>query len=114
MKARELLSVCLVLFAALLVWPVLSIANSPRLVAGVPALVLYLFNDWGRRIPFIISLLLVAIAVYIRLSLRETPIFQEIKARGRTTTNPWREAFLSKNFRYVVIASVVVLGQGCV
>jgi MFS family permease len=72
------------------------------------------FNDWGWRIPFIISLLLVAMAIYIRLSLGETPIFQEIKSRGRTATNPWREAFLSRNFKYVVIASVVVLGQGCV
>jgi MFS family permease len=72
------------------------------------------FNDWGWRIPFIISLLLVAIAVYIRLSLQETPIFQDIKARGQTATNPWREAFLSKNIKYVLIASVVVLGQGCV
>jgi len=72
------------------------------------------FNDWGWRLPFIISLLLVAIAIYIRLSLQETPIFQEIKAKGRTATNPWREAFLSRNIRYVLIASVVVLGQGCV
>ena len=72
------------------------------------------FNDWGWRVPFIISLLLVAIAIWIRLSLGETPIFQDIKARGRTATNPWREAFMSSNFKYVVIASVVVLGQGCV
>jgi len=72
------------------------------------------FNEWGWRIPFIISLLLVAIAIYIRLSLQETPIFQEIKARGRTAANPWREAFLGKNLKYVLIASVVVLGQGCV
>src|SRR5437899_2455224 len=71
-------------------------------------------NAWGWRLPFIISLLLVAIAIYIRLSLQETPIFQEIKAKGQTTTNPWREAFLSSNFRYVLIASVVVLGEGCV
>src|SRR5438105_4682206 len=68
----------------------------------------------GWRIPFIISLLLVMIAVYIRLSLQETPIFQEIKAKGRTATNPWREAFLSSNIKYVGIASIVVLGQGCV
>src|SRR5437667_430280 len=72
------------------------------------------FTEWGWRIPFIISLLLVAIAIYIRLSLGETPIFQDIKARGRTATNPWREAFMSSNFKYWVIASVVVLGQGCV
>ncbi len=72
------------------------------------------FSDWGWRIPFIISLLLVAIAIYIRLSLQETPIFKDIKAKGQTASNPWREAFLSKNIKYVVIASVVVLGQGCV
>src|SRR6267143_993328 len=72
------------------------------------------FAEWGWRIPFIISLLLVAIAIYIRLSLQETPIFQEIKAKGQTATNPWREAFLSRNIRYVLIASIVVLGQGCV
>src|ERR687888_1025696 len=72
------------------------------------------FNEWGWRIPFIISLLLVAIAIWIRLSLGETPIFQDIKARGRTATNPWREAFMSRNIKYVLIASVVVLGQGCV
>src|SRR5207247_231196 len=68
----------------------------------------------GLAAPFIISLLLVGIAIWIRLSLGETPIFQEIKAKGRTATNPWREAFMSRNFKYVVIASVVVLGQGCV
>jgi len=72
------------------------------------------FNAWGWRVPFIISLLLVAIAIYIRLSLQETPIFKEIKAKGRTVRNPWREAFLSRNVKYVLIASVVVLGQGCV
>jgi MFS family permease len=72
------------------------------------------FNEWGWRIPFIISLLLVAIAIYIRLSLQETPIFKEIKAKGQLVRNPWREAFLSSNIKYILIASVVVLGQGCV
>jgi len=72
------------------------------------------FADWGWRVPFLISLLLVAIAIYIRLTLAETPVFQDIKAKGQTTTNPWREAFMSKNIKYIVIASIVVLGQGCV
>src|SRR5881227_992504 len=72
------------------------------------------FSAWGWRIPFVLSLLMVAIAIYIRLRLQETPIFQAIKARGQTATNPWREAFLSQNFKYVVIASVVVLGEGVV
>src|SRR6184192_2486630 len=72
------------------------------------------FNAWGWRIPFLLSLLMVAIAIYIRLQLAETPIFQAIKAKGQTATNPWREAFLSENIRYVLIASVVVIGEGVV
>ena len=47
MKPKELLPACFVLFTALLVWPLLSIPNRPVLVAGVPALVLYLFVVWG-------------------------------------------------------------------
>jgi len=72
------------------------------------------FNAWGWRIPFLLSLLMVAIAIYIRLQLQETPIFQAIKARGQTATNPWREAFWSQNVKYVLIASVVVIGEGVV
>src|SRR5205823_189411 len=44
----------------------------------------------------------------------ETPIFEEIKAKGLMTKNPWKEAFVSANFKYVVIASIVVIGQGVV
>ena len=74
------------------------------------------FNEpWGAwRIPFLVSFLLVAIAIYIRLQLGETPIFQEIKAKGLMTRNPWKEAFLSANFKFVVIASIVVIGEGVV
>src|ERR1051325_8688695 len=72
------------------------------------------FNAWGWRIPFLLSLLMVAIAIYIRLQLAEPPIFQAIKAKGQTATNPWREAFLSENLKYVLIASVVVIGEGVV
>ena len=72
------------------------------------------FGEWGWRVPFLISLLLVAIAIYIRLSLAETPVFLDMKAKGQATTNPWREAFLSKNFKYIVVATIVVLRQGCV
>ena len=95
--------------------PTLGIVVSLAVIIGTrTALGTEQFNDWGWRIPFIISLLLVMIAVYIRLSLQETPIFQDIKARGQTATNPWRQAFLSSNIKYVGIATIVVLGQGCV
>src|SRR5438094_1696843 len=72
------------------------------------------FSRWGWRIPFLLSLVMVAIAIYIRLQLQETPIFQAIKAKGQTAVNPWREAFLSSNLKYVLIASIVVIGEGCV
>ncbi|WP_026613874.1 MFS transporter [Ensifer aridi] len=72
------------------------------------------FDAWAWRVPFLVSFLLVAIAIYIRLQLQETPIFQEIKARGQMTRNPWREAFLSSNIKYVGIATIVLIGQGVV
>ncbi len=72
------------------------------------------FDDWAWRIPFLVSFLLVAIAIYIRLQLQETPIFEEIKAKGEMTKNPWKEAFLSKNIKYILIAIVVLIGQGVV
>jgi len=56
----------------------------------------------------------VAVAIYIRLQLQETPIFTEIKARGQMTGNPWREAFLSANIKYAGIATLVLIGQGVV
>jgi MFS family permease len=60
------------------------------------------------------SFLLVFIAVYIRTHFQESPIFEEIKAEGRMTKNPWKEAFLSANIKFVLIATIVVLGQGVV
>jgi MFS family permease len=72
------------------------------------------FNDWAWRIPFLFSFLLVFIAVYIRTHFQESPIFEEIKAKAGMTKNPWKEAFLSSNIKLVLIATVVVLGQGVV
>ena len=72
------------------------------------------FQAWAWRVPFLVSFLLVAIAIYIRLQLQETPIFEEIKAKGQMTRNPWKEAFLGPNLKYVLIATIVVLGQGVV
>ena len=72
------------------------------------------FESWAWRVPFLVSFLLVAIAIYIRLQLQETPIFEEIKAKGAMTKNPWKEAFLSSNIKYVLIATIVLIGQGVV
>jgi MFS family permease len=72
------------------------------------------FDEWAWRVPFLVSFLLVAIAIYIRLQLQETPIFAEIKAKGQMTKNPWKEAFLSSNIKYIGIATIVLIGQGVV
>src|SRR5207253_10083031 len=74
------------------------------------------FNaDWGAwRIPFLFSFVLTVIAGYMRRHFQESPIFQEIKAKQGMTKNPWKEAFLSANMKLVLIASIVVLGEGVV
>jgi MFS family permease len=72
------------------------------------------FNAWAWRLPFLFSFVLVFIALYMRANFQESPIYAEIKAKGATATNPWREAFLSANMKYVLIATIVVLGQGVV
>ena len=80
--------------------PTLGIIVSMAVIVGTRA---YFgsdeFNAWGWRIPFLVSFILVAIAIYIRLQLRETPIFEEIRAKGLTSRNPWKEAFGSANIR---------------
>jgi MFS family permease len=72
------------------------------------------FNAWAWRIPFLFSFLLVLIAIYIRVNFQESPIFEELKAKQGMTKNPWKGAFLSSNIKFVLIATVVVLGQGVV
>src|SRR4249920_1051673 len=73
------------------------------------------FNAWAWRIPFLFSFLLVFVAIYIRVNFQESPIYAEIKAKGLTSKNPWSEAFLNPaNLKYVVIATIVVLGEGVV
>jgi len=56
MKAAELVVACFLLFGACLVWPLLSIANRPVFVAGVPAAVLYLFAVWVAMVVVLIAL----------------------------------------------------------
>jgi len=51
------------------------------------------FDSWGWRIPFLVSSLLLAISVYIRLQLNESPLFQQMKAEGKQSKAPLTEAF---------------------
>ena len=74
------------------------------------------FADWGWRIPFLVSIALLAVSVWIRLSLAETPAFQRMKARGRTSRAPVREAFGQwKNLRLALLALLgLTAGQAVV
>jgi len=63
------------------------------------------FAVWGWRVPFIVSLLLLAVSLYIRLKLRESPVFMAMKASGNTSVNPLRETFgSSANIRALFVA----------
>ena len=55
MKAREFLGACFLFFGALLLWPLLTIANRPALIVGVPALVLYLFAIWAAIVAVLVA-----------------------------------------------------------
>ncbi len=93
--------------------PTLGIVVSLGVIIGMRAsiLVTMMFNAWAWRVPFLVSFLLVAIAIWIRLQLQETPIFAEIKAKGQMMKNPWKEAFGRANIKYVLIATVVLIGK---
>lgn len=74
------------------------------------------FNDWGWRIPFLLSALLVGVSVYIRLKMQESPLFLKIKKEGKISSNPIRESFgKSENLFLVLIALFgAAAGQGVV
>ena len=55
------------------------------------------FEEWGWRIPFLLSAILLGISVWIRLQLNESPLFQQMKAEGKASKAPISESFFSKN-----------------
>ncbi|WP_119965187.1 MFS transporter [Simplicispira lacusdiani] len=74
------------------------------------------FGDWGWRIPFLVSILLLGISVWIRLSLSESPAFQKMKAEGKTSKAPLSESFGQwKNLKIVILALIgLTAGQAVV
>ncbi|HZQ62292.1 MAG TPA: MFS transporter [Casimicrobiaceae bacterium] len=74
------------------------------------------FADWGWRIPFLVSLILLIFSVYIRLKLNESPVFQRMKAEGRGSKAPLRDSFARyPNNKYVLLALLgATAGQGVV
>lgn len=74
------------------------------------------FGEWGWRIPFLISLGLLVISIWIRLKLDESPAFRQLQLEGQTSRAPLSEAFLRwKNLRIVlVVLAGLLMGQGVV
>src|SRR5436305_1697076 len=63
------------------------------------------FEAWGWRIPFLLSIILLGISVYIRLRLNESPLFQQMKAEGKGSKAPLTESFADpRNLKIVVLA----------
>ena len=74
------------------------------------------FSSWGWRIPFLLSIVLLAISVYIRLRLEESPVFQKMKAEGKGSASPLRDSFLRwPNAKWVWLSLFgATAGQGVV
>jgi len=74
------------------------------------------FKAWGWRVPFLLSLLLVVISLYIRVSLAESPLFQSLKASGNSSLAPLSESFGNwKNVRIVLLVLFgATAGQGII
>src|SRR6202166_995921 len=74
------------------------------------------FKSWGWRIPFLLSVILLGISIYIRLKLQESPLFTEMKAQGKGSKAPLRDSFITMpNAKYVFLALFgATAGQGVV
>ncbi len=74
------------------------------------------FADWGWRIPFLVSILLLGVSVYIRLSMNESPAFLKMKSEGKTSKAPLSESFGQwRNLKIVILALVgLTAGQAVV
>ncbi len=74
------------------------------------------FAKWGWRVPFLVSVLLLGISVWIRLRLNESPVFQKMKEEGKSSKAPLTEAFANWGNAKIVLIALLggVMGQGVV
>lgn len=72
------------------------------------------WEDWGWRLPFLVSILMLGVSVYIRKNMAESPLFAHAKAAGKTSVNPLKESFGNKaNLKLVLLALFgVTMGLG--
>jgi MFS family permease len=74
------------------------------------------FAAWGWRVPFLLSILLVGVSIYIRMKMHESPMFTKLKTEGNISKNPLKESFRHKaNFKMVLLALFgATMGQGVI
>jgi MFS family permease len=74
------------------------------------------FKEWGWRVPFLLSFFLLAVSLYIRVRMAESPLFSRLKLAGKVATNPLKESFTNPlNLKYVLLALFgATAGQGVV
>src|SRR5215203_5839554 len=90
----------------------LAVILSIRRIVGVEAFT----NGNGWRYPFLLSIVLVIVSVFIRLKMQESPLFSRLKSEGKTSANPLKESFGHKeNFKMVLLALFgATMGQGVI
>ena len=110
-KKRGLLTGWIQTTAAFGLIGALSVILITRQIVGVEA-----FDEWGWRIPFLLSALLLVVSLWIRLKLNESPAYQRMEAEGGERRAPYREAFFQwGNGRFVLIALFgIMIAQGAV
>jgi MFS family permease len=74
------------------------------------------FEDWGWRVPFWTSILMLVVSYFIRRNMHESPLFQKAKDEGKTSANPLKESFGNRyNFKFVLLALLgATMGQGVI
>ncbi len=89
----------------------LALIGVTRMIVGEDV-----FKEWGWRVPFLFSIVLLLVSVWIRMQLNESPVFQAMKDEGTLSKAPFAEAFLQwKNLKIVLLALFgLVAGQGVV
>lgn len=110
-KKRGLLTGWIQTTAAFGLIGALSVILITRQIVGVEA-----FDEWGWRIPFLLSALLLVVSLWIRLKLNESPAYQRMEAEGGERRAPYKEAFFQwGNGRFVLIALFgIMIAQGAV
>lgn len=110
-KKRGLLTGWIQTTAAMGLIGALAVILTTRAIVGTEA-----FDEWGWRIPFLLSALLLAVSLWIRLKLNESPAYQRMEAEAGENRAPYREAFFQwGNGRFVLIALFgIMIAQGAV